>query len=103
MDDEAVATAIASLDTKMDVVLTAINDIKLNCVRTETSRGEDIKDLYEKISKLGAGLYKITNGLAIKAENHTSRLDAHDRYFGYVAAVLIGIIIAVAAAIIAKG
>ena len=96
MDDEAVATAIAELNTKMDTVVKAVEDIKSNCVRTEGSRGEDIKELHEKINKLGASLYKTVNGLAIQAENHKARLDTHDRYFGYVASILIGLILTLA-------
>ncbi|MDD1695101.1 MAG: hypothetical protein LUQ71_10295 [Methanoregula sp.] len=92
MDNEAVATAIARLDTKMDSVLTAINDIKTNCERTETSRSEDIKNLFEK-----------NNKLALQVESHKGQLATHNRYFGYVAAILVGIIIAVGAALAAKG
>jgi len=100
MDDEVVAAAISRIDTNIESMKGAIEEMKSNCTRTESSRGGDIKDLYEKINKLGAGLYKTTSGLALKTENHQGRLDTHDRYFGYVAAILVGIIIAVAAAVL---
>jgi hypothetical protein len=89
MDDEAVAAAISRIDANMQFLKEGIAEIKSNCTRTETARGEDIQDLYEK-----------HNNLALKVKGHGDSLAAHNRYFGYTATILVGIIITVIAAVI---
>ena len=90
MDDEAVAAAISRIDANIQFLKEGMEEIKTNCTRTETARGADIQDLYEK-----------HNELALQVKGHDGRLDTHDRYFGYTATVIVGIIIAVVAAVIA--